>query len=110
MLDIGLRNVGVDNGDSKLVGQLIKTVGMFDSHMSDNVPRNKVSAWLNCLESAFELHFGPLGNVSCEHLLQVVLQIVDDHRKTLVRTTLSAGATWDDFKLAFSKHFGMTDC
>ena len=82
---------------------------MFDSRMLDNVPHTNVSAWLKHLESALKLHFGPLGNVSCEHLLQVVLQIVDDHTKTFVRTTLSAGATWDDFKLALSKHFGMTD-
>ena len=99
----------MDNGDLKLVGQLTKTVGMFDSRMSDNVPRTKVSAWLNRLESALELHFGPLGDVSCERLLRVVLQIVDDHTKTFVQTTLSAGATWDDFKLALSKRFGMTD-
>ena len=59
----------VDNGDLKLIGQLTKTVGMFDSCMLDNVPRTKVSAWLNRLESALELHFGPLGDVSCEHLL-----------------------------------------
>ena len=67
--DIGRRNVVVDNGDLKLVGQLTKTVGMFDSRMADNVPRTKVSAWLNRLESALELHFGPLGDVSCERLL-----------------------------------------
>ena len=107
--DIGRRNVVVDNGDLKLVGQLTKTVGMFDSRMSDNVPRTKVSAWLNCLESALELHFGPLGDVLCELLLQAVLEIVDDRTKTFVRTTLSAGATWNDFMLALSKRFGMTD-
>ena len=39
----------------------------------------------------------------------MVLQIVDDRTKTFVRTTLSAGAMWDDFKLALSKRFGMTD-
>ena len=99
----------MDNGDLKLVGQLTKTVGMFDSRMSDNVPRTKVSAWLNRLESALELHFGPLGDVLCERLLQVVLQIVDDRTKTFVPTTLSAGAMWDDFKLTLSKRFGMTD-
>ena len=76
--------------------------------MSDNVPRTKVSAWLNRLESALELHFSPLGDVSCERLLRVVLQIVDDRTKTFAQTTLSTGATWDDFKLALSKCFGMT--
>ena len=91
---IGRQNIVINNGDLKLVGQLTKTVGMFDSRMSDNVPRTKVPAWLNCLESALELHFGPLGDVSCERLLQVVLQIVDDRTKTFVQTTLSAGATW----------------
>ena len=81
---------------------------MFDSRMLDNIPHTKVSAWLNRLESELELHFGPLGDVSCERLLLVVLQIVDDHTKTFVQTTLSAGAMWDDFKLALSKRFGMT--
>ena len=99
----------MDKGDLKLVGQLTKIVGMFDSRMADNVPRTKVSAWLNRLESALELHFGPLGDVSCERLLRVVLQIEDDRMKTFVRTTLPAGATWDDFKLALSKRFGMID-
>ena len=92
--DVWHQNVVVDNGDLKLVGQLTKTVGMFDLRMSDNVPRTKVSAWLNRWESALELHFGPLGEVSCERLLRVVLQIVDDRTKTFVQTTLSAGATW----------------
>ena len=39
----------------------------------------------------------------------MVLQIVDDCAKMFVQTTLFAGATWDDFKLLLSKHFGMTD-
>ena len=67
--DSGHRHRVVDNGDLKLVGQLTKTVGMLDSRMSDNVPRTKVFAWLNHLESALKLHFGPLGDDFCERLL-----------------------------------------
>ena len=78
--------------------------------MSDNIPCTKVSAWLNHLESALEVHFGSLGDVSYDCLLGVVLQIVDDHTKKFMQTILSTDTTWDDFKLALSKRFGMTDC